>query len=215
MRGSVVMLLAGVVGACEARPERPDLDEFPSAVDSDVPPTVNGCASRTAGFRVDATGFVEGRIGGFGLVARRTSPDVTSIFLQGCDRGEVPRTMSLNYWGGGRLRRGTYDVVPDAREVGEFGFRYVDSRGDLESPVSCYDSPSGTVTITKSTVERIEGTFDVEVRCVDFAVVDDNRRPQLAQFEGRFAADLGILRDEVEEPEVPDEPAAETDEAAE
>lgn len=188
MRRLIPAMLGILATACEPRPERPPLEDFPAAADDTAAaPVVNDCTSKQHAFTATSTGYLEAELAGFGTFDRRGAPeDLTSIYLQACRRGATARTIVLNGYASGKLRKTTYPVDRLALESGGFDFSFVDSTTD--APLACDDAPSGTVTITRANDEVVEGSFEIEVRCRDFDVLDEGKRPQLTFFSGTFAA---------------------------
>ncbi len=182
---------AGAMVACEAAPNRPLLDDFPTAADdTDADPVVNGCLTRTHAFAATSVGYVENALEGiasFDWVG--DSSDRSTILLQACKRGLQPQTLALNWYGGGPLRKGSFEVSREAGTKSGFEFIFVDD--SEERPVTCSDSPTGSVTIERANGKVVKGSFTVDVRCYDDVVLDDDQlpnRPALTTFTGTFSA---------------------------
>lgn len=174
--------------ACQARPDRPDPLDFPSALDDTAAlPVANDCTTLAFPFEVNATGYVANAYDGVASYEYKSIPDErTSVVMRACGRQPLPVIMTLNYYGSGRVRKGTYDVSRLAKEDGEFEFAFVNE--DLSLATNCSDDPQGSVTITKSNFSVLEGRFDITARCFDGTILNEGRRPQNTRFVGSFSA---------------------------
>lgn len=179
------LLLLGLLGACTARPDRPDPAEFPGADDDGVePPVPNNCTTLVEAFDVAGSGYVERSVSGFGLYEYRSAPNrQTSIYLRACAEG-VPSELAiaLHYYGVARIEPGDYAFTRLAEEDGGFLFAFTDDAGDL----NCSEQPTGVVTITDATFDRLEGELRVNVLCTDSSLL--GRIPRESTFTGTFAA---------------------------
>lgn len=177
--------LLGLVGGCTARPDRVDPSDYPGADDDGVEaPIPNDCTTLVDPFAFVGTGFVELSGAGYGVYEYRAAPSQqTSIYLRACD-GEVPvdLAIAMHFYGVSRIQPGDYTFDRLAYENGGFVFAYTDEEAD----VNCSELPSGTVSITTADFDRIEGTAQVNVRCVDAATV--GKIPRESNFQIEFSA---------------------------
>lgn len=188
---SGLAIVVAVAGCTGGSPDRVDPSGFPSALtDSDVVPETNNCGSRAWPFEVEARGFVAETWDGVGSYTFQSTPEpVTQVSLRKCEGGLRPEVLTLTYFGTARVAVGEHVVSRTASSENP-GFRiaYTET-SDGGEVLRCDDDALGRVWVDDIDPRRIRGTFDLLAGCVDFTVLDENRRPQPARFRGWFTAE--------------------------
>ncbi|MGC6514535.1 MAG: hypothetical protein ACON4N_08575 [Myxococcota bacterium] len=179
--------------ACTLPPERPNPGDFPGALfETGLVPIPNNCTTLQQEFSATASGYISGTNTGFATYEYQSATNdgpVTLVQMQACEPNVVPKYVAMHFFGVAQVQPGEHPVEPDARENGGFLFAFHNTGN--ERPIRCDDQPSGTVNITESGQAVLAGTFDVEVGCVDEAILD--AIPRRVSFTGTFSANnIGI-----------------------
>jgi hypothetical protein len=166
-----------------------ELVDFPDFLDDLPAPVIvtNNCSETVAGFELAMSGVDDASVTGFGIYEYTSTPDaMTSIYLQTCSReGEAqPRLLSLGWYGLDRIPVGSIPVRADAAEEGGAVFAFNDKRTQ-GSWVGCNHQQTGSIEVTTSTFERVEGSFTVSAWCI---TTEAPRSPIVTTFTGTFAA---------------------------
>lgn len=196
--GFTAVLIALSLAACTsgsdgANPKDEGTDDTDLVIDTYVPPPPNDCISMINTFEAQTTGVFDGEVNGYGYYLYQSAPVTsTAIHLRGCNAesgAEEERLITLVWYGPDRIQEGDYETDPYAFDNGGLGFGYSD--GDPDSTGNCIFWPQGDVAITRSDFEIIEGTFDVNTRCLTPEGGLD--RDTESRFVGSFAANnIGV-----------------------
>ena len=191
-----LVVLSVFAAACSAggtdTPPGDGVGDTDLVIDTYVPPPPNDCITRLNTFEAESTGVFEGTFDGYGYYLYQSIPVTsTAIHLRSCDEDdvEVNRLITVVWYGPDRIQEGDYQADPYAFDNGSLGFGYSDGGGD--STGNCIFWPQGSVQITRSDFEVIEGSFDVTTRCL--TPEGGTERDTESRFVGTFSANnIGV-----------------------